>query len=35
MRKNMHIVITAAALLGSTAAILAVTDTVPIPASRP
>jgi uncharacterized cupredoxin-like copper-binding protein len=33
MRKNMHIVITASALLGSTAAILAVTDTVPVPAS--
>jgi uncharacterized cupredoxin-like copper-binding protein len=33
MPKNMHIVITAAALLGSTAAILAVTDTAPVPAS--
>jgi uncharacterized cupredoxin-like copper-binding protein len=33
MPKHTHLVIAAAALLGSTAAILAVTDMVPIPAS--
>ena len=33
MPKHTHLVIAAAALVGSTAAILAVTDTVPIPAS--